>query len=98
MILLDTHVLSGWQASRNGCRPAPDTPSARHERRQVLQSPLSRFGNWMARENGGIQTSGTVESFVRETAARVILIPITPEIAALAVRLPTVFPKDPPTA
>jgi hypothetical protein len=52
----------------------------------------------MARENGGIQTSGTVESFVRETAARVILIPITPEIAALAVRLPTVFPKDPPTA
>ena len=46
-------------------------------------------------ENGRIQVSGTVESFVRETVARVILRPITPEIAALAVRFPTGFPKDP---
>jgi PIN domain nuclease of toxin-antitoxin system len=36
-----------------------------------------------------------VESFVRETVARVIVKPMTPEIAALAVRLPAGFPKDP---
>ncbi|HXW89410.1 MAG TPA: PIN domain-containing protein [Terriglobales bacterium] len=34
-----------------------------------------------------------MESFVRETVAQVIL--FTSEIAALAVRLPAAFPKDP---
>jgi PIN domain nuclease of toxin-antitoxin system len=33
---------------------------------------------------------------VRETVARVILKPVTAEIAALAVRLPEPFPRDPP--
>ena len=46
-------------------------------------------------ENGRIQVAGSVESFVRETAARIIVQPITPEIAALAVQLPAGFPKDP---
>jgi PIN domain nuclease of toxin-antitoxin system len=46
-------------------------------------------------ENGHIQVSGSVESFIRETVARVILKPMTPEIAALAVRLPETYPKDP---
>jgi PIN domain nuclease of toxin-antitoxin system len=36
-----------------------------------------------------------VESFVRETVARVIVKPMTPEIVALAVRLPAGFPRDP---
>jgi PIN domain nuclease of toxin-antitoxin system len=36
-----------------------------------------------------------VESFVRETASRVMVEPITPEIAAFAVQLPSGFPKDP---
>jgi PIN domain nuclease of toxin-antitoxin system len=49
---------------------------------------------WLA-ENGRIQVTGSVESFVRETASRVIVEPITPEIAALAVQLPSGFPKDP---
>jgi len=34
-------------------------------------------------------------AFVRETVARVIVRPITPEIAALAVQLPAGVPKDP---
>ena len=46
-------------------------------------------------ENGRIQVVGSVESFVRETVARVIVKPMTPEIAALAVRLRAGFPKDP---
>lgn len=42
-----------------------------------------------------IQVLGSIESFVRETVARVVLRPMTPEIAALSVRLPAQFPKDP---
>ena len=49
---------------------------------------------WLA-QTGRIVVTGSVESFVRELAARVILMPVTPEIAALAVRLPDEFPKDP---
>lgn len=49
---------------------------------------------WLA-QNGRIAVTVSVESFVRELAARVILRPVTAEIAALSVRLPDVFPKDP---
>ncbi len=49
---------------------------------------------WLA-HNGRIIVSGSVESFVRELVSRVIVRPITPEIAALSVRLPDEFPKDP---
>ncbi len=49
---------------------------------------------WLA-QNGRIQILSSVESFVRETVARVILRPVTPEIAAVAVRLPPAYPKDP---
>jgi PIN domain nuclease of toxin-antitoxin system len=49
---------------------------------------------WLA-ENGRIQVSGSVESFVRETVSRVIVKPMTPEIVGLAVRLPVDYPKDP---
>ena len=49
---------------------------------------------WLA-QNGRIAVAASVESFVRELASRVILRPVTPEIAALAVLLPNEFPKDP---
>jgi PIN domain nuclease of toxin-antitoxin system len=42
-----------------------------------------------------IIVNGTVESFVRETVSRVAVKPMSPEITALAVRLPETFPKDP---
>jgi len=49
---------------------------------------------WLAHHER-IMVAGSVELFVRETVARVILRPVTPEIAALAVSLPERFPKDP---
>jgi PIN domain nuclease of toxin-antitoxin system len=49
---------------------------------------------WLA-QNRRVQVLGSVETFVRETVARVILKPMTPEIAAIAVRLPADYPKDP---
>ncbi len=49
---------------------------------------------WLA-EHHRVAIAGSVESFVRETISRVIVRPMTPEIVALAVRLPETFPKDP---
>jgi PIN domain nuclease of toxin-antitoxin system len=96
MILLDTHVLI-WMASE----PKRLSRRAREAIREgvkgagVAVATISLWElAWLA-ENGRIQVSGSAESFVRETVARVILKPITPEIAALAVRLPAGFPKDP---
>lgn len=101
MILLDTHVLI-WMA----CDPKRLSKKAReairHEREKearektgVAIAAITLWElAWLA-ENGRIQVSGSVESFVRETASRVIVVPITPEIAAFAVQLPSGFPKDP---
>src|SRR5438105_13393343 len=96
MILLDTHVLV-WMASepKHLSRRAREAIREARERSGVAVATITLWElAWLA-ENGRIQVSASVESFVRETVARVILKPMTPEIAALAVRLPAAFPKDP---
>jgi PIN domain nuclease of toxin-antitoxin system len=96
MILLDTHVLV-WMASEPK-RLSRRARQAIREARQTTGVAVATITLWelaWLAENGRIQISATVESFVRETVARVILKPITPEIAALAVRLPAAFPRDP---
>ena len=96
MILLDTHVLL-WMAS--------DPKRLSSKARQAIRNARQNTGvavatitlwelAWLA-QNGRIQILSSVESFVRETVARVILRPMTPEIAAVAVRLPAGYPKDP---
>ncbi len=81
MILLDTHVLV-WMSSE----PKRLTRRAREAIRAALA--------WLA-NSGRLQITGSVESYVRETASRVIVRPITPEISSLAVQMPANFPKDP---
>jgi len=49
---------------------------------------------WLA-ENGRVQVSGTVEAFVRGCVSKVIIRPITSEIAVHAVQLPSDYPEDP---
>jgi PIN domain nuclease of toxin-antitoxin system len=49
---------------------------------------------WLA-EKGRVETTLSVESFVRQCAAKMTVLPITPEIAARAVSLPDSYPKDP---
>ena len=96
MILLDTHVLL-WMAS--------DPKRLSSKARQAIRNARQNTGvavatitlwelAWLA-QNGRIQILSSVESFVRETVARVILRPMTPEIATVAVRLPAGYPKDP---
>lgn len=96
MILLDTHVLI-WMAS-DPKRLSRKARAAIRDARQKTGVAIATITLWelaWLAENGRIQVVGSVESFVRETVARVILQPITPEIAALAVQLPADFPKDP---
>ena len=96
MIVLDTHVLI-WMASHPKRLSRKARAAIRDARQKtgvaIATITLWELG-WLA-ENGRIQVVGSVESFVRETVSRVILQPITPEIASLAVRLPAGFPKDP---
>ncbi len=96
MILLDTHVLI-WLAlePQELSRVAKD--AIRGARREgglaVAEITLWEIA-WLA-ENGRIQTTASVESFVRECTSKVNVLPITPAIAARAVSFPDVFPKDP---
>ena len=96
MILLDTHVLL-WMAS-DPKRLSSKARSAIRNARQNTGVAVATITLWelaWLAQNGRIQILSSVESFVRETVARVILRPITPEIAAVAVRLPAGYPKDP---
>ncbi len=96
MILLDTHALL-WMAGDDK-RLSKRAHEAIREARQgggIAVAAISLWEiAWLAHHQR-IVVVGSVESFVRETVARVILRPVTPEIAALAVRLPEQFPKDP---
>lgn len=96
MILLDTHVVI-WLAFE------PDKLSKRAKeaiRAARLQGGLAIAGislfelAWLA-EKGRVETTLSVESFVRLCASRMTVLPITPEIAARAVGLPESYPKDP---
>ncbi len=96
MILLDTHVLI-WMSS-DPKRLSLKAREAIREARQKSGIAVATITLWelaWLAEHRRIQVAMSVESFVRETVARVILQPMTPEIASLAVRLPEEYPRDP---
>ena len=96
MILLDTHVLI-WMASdpkRLSKRAREAILDARDKGGIAVASITLWELAWVA-ENHRVVYSGSVESCVREMVSRVVLIPMRPEIVALAVRLPDTCPKDP---
>lgn len=96
MILLDTHVLV-WLA-------LDPQKLSKNAKNAILKSRMSGYLAiagislweiaWLV-QHGRIETNLTVESFVRECAAKVRVLPISPEIAARAVSLPESYPKDP---
>ena len=96
MILLDTHVLI-WMSSdpKRLSRKAREAIREARQKTGIAAASITLWElAWLA-ENRRILVSGSVESFVRETISRVIVMPMTPEIVALAVRLPSDYPKDP---
>jgi len=46
-------------------------------------------------KKGRVETTLSVESFARQCASKMTVLPITPEIAARAVSFPDSYPKDP---
>ena len=96
MILLDTHVLI-WMSSEPN-RLSKRAREAIREARQATGIGVASITLWelaWLAENRRILVAGSVEGFVRESVSRVIVMPITPESVALAVRLPDTYPKDP---
>ena len=96
MILLDTHVLI-WMSSdpKRLSQKARDAIREAREKTGVAVASITLWElAWLA-ENGRVQVSVGVESFIRETVSRVILRPLTPAIAAVAVRMPSAYPRDP---
>jgi PIN domain nuclease of toxin-antitoxin system len=95
MILLDTHIVI-WLAGE------PDKLSKRAKesiRAAQLADGLAIAAitlvelAWLA-ENRRVDTKLSVESFVRQCASKMTVLPITPEIAARAVSFPDSYPKD----
>jgi PIN domain nuclease of toxin-antitoxin system len=96
VILLDTHVLI-WMA-RDDERLSKRAREAIRKARQTAGVCVATITLWelaWLAANQRILVVGSIESFVREIVARVILRPVSAEIASLAVGLPTPFPKDP---
>jgi PIN domain nuclease of toxin-antitoxin system len=96
MILLDTHVVV-WLAfdpDKLSKRAKEAIRGAREQGGLAIAAITLLELAWLA-ENGRIETTLSVESFVRECAARMTVLPITPEIAARAVGFPDSYPKDP---
>jgi PIN domain nuclease of toxin-antitoxin system len=94
--LLDTHVLL-WMASddkRLSKRAHEAIRQAREDRGIAVAAITLWEIAWLAHHER-IVVVGSVEAFVRETVARVILRPVTVEVAVLAARLPEAFSRDP---
>jgi PIN domain nuclease of toxin-antitoxin system len=94
--LLDTHVLL-WMASddkRLSKRAHEAIRKAREDSGIAVAAITLWEIAWLAHHER-IVVVGSVEAFVRETVARVILRPVTVEVAVLAARLPEPFPRDP---
>ncbi len=96
MILLDTHIVV-WLALEPAKLSKRAKEAIRAARTQgglaVAAITLLELA-WLA-ENGRIATKLSVESFVRQCASKMTVLPITPEIAARAVTFPDTYPKDP---
>jgi PIN domain nuclease of toxin-antitoxin system len=96
VILLDTNALI-W-AAEGSSRLSRTAAAAIRRARQGQGLAVSAITLWelallMAR--GRLQAYGTIDSSIRELTADVSILPITPEIAALATQFPEDYPRDP---
>jgi PIN domain nuclease of toxin-antitoxin system len=91
LILLDTHALF-WAIDDNKRLSRQAASAIRRARKQggiaVSAITVWELASMLAR--GRIRRSGTIESSLRMLLENVVVLPITPEIAALA----AVFPRD----
>jgi len=96
MILLDTHVVV-WLASgsdRLSNKAKEAIALARAQDGLAIAAITLVELAWLA-ENGRVETTLSTESFVRQCAAKMTVLPITPEIAVRAVGFVDPYPRDP---
>jgi PIN domain nuclease of toxin-antitoxin system len=96
VILLDTHVVA-WAAD-DLKRLSRDAASAIRRARRGGGLAVSAITVWelaLLVARGKVQVYGSVETSVRVLLEDVTVIPITPEIAALATQFPDDYPRDP---
>jgi PIN domain nuclease of toxin-antitoxin system len=96
VILLDTHVVA-WAAD-DSKRLSPDAASTIRRARRGGGLAVSAITLWELAQlvaRGRVQVYGSVETSVRALIEDMTVIPITPEIAALATQFPEDYPHDP---
>ena len=96
MILLDTHVLA-WAGEDSRLLSRTAASEIRRARRGggLAISAISLWElSWLL-SRGRIQSGGTIEATIRRMIEGVAVLPITPEIAALASQFPEDYPSDP---
>jgi PIN domain nuclease of toxin-antitoxin system len=96
VILLDTHIVT-WLAfapEQLSKRAKEAIRTARAEGGLAIAAITLLELAWLA-QNGRIETTLSVESFLRTCASKMTVVPITPEIAARAFSLSDAYPKDP---
>lgn len=96
MILLDTHVLI-WMSldpSRLSQKARTTIQEARGKG-GIFISDITLWEVALLARRGRIEIAGTVDSFVYEISAPVVIKPITAAIASMAVHFSEEYPKDP---
>ncbi len=96
MILLDTHALV-WAVAepRRLSRAAVTAIRKARSRDGVAIAAISLWELAALVARGRIQAYGTIESSVGLLIEGVAILPLTPEIAALATQFPEDYPQDP---
>jgi len=96
VIVLDTHVVV-WAAD-DPKRLSSDAASAIRRARRGGGLAVSAITLWELAQlvaRGRVQVYGSVETSVKALVEDMTVIPITPEIAALAMQFPDDYPHDP---
>jgi PIN domain nuclease of toxin-antitoxin system len=96
VILLDTHVLL-WMSSASSRLSAKARAAIQDARGGggIFISDITLWEIALLAQRGRIEIAGTVDSFVHEISAPVVIKPITAAIASMAVHFPEEYPQDP---
>jgi PIN domain nuclease of toxin-antitoxin system len=96
VILLDTHVLV-WAVEDSKRLSRMAASEIRRNRRHggLAVSAITLWELAWLLSRGRVQARGTIEAGIRLLLEDVTVLPITPEIAALATQFPDDYPHDP---
>lgn len=96
MILLDTHVLL-WMSLDPGSLSGRASAAIQDARTSggIYISDITLWEIALLARRRRLEVVGTIDSFVHEISAPVMVKPVTAAIASMAVQFPEAYPKDP---